>query len=686
MTLKHAALAATALAASFAPRLAQADTAADAAVDQVVVTASRNAERRQDVASSVEVVSARKLEATVGFGFIDLLKKTAGVDVIQYPNGLAGVGLRGLRPDFEFSINPRTLTLIDGRPSGSTSFTTIAPEGIERVEVLKGPASALYGASAIGGVVNIITKRSTGPLSGQASVGYGSFDTWRADLSAGGSITDRTDFDASLGYVDQGDDFKTGDGKTRPNSDFDRLSGRLRLGAEVSEIVRLDASLDGARLHNSAPGPFSFNPQTPNDSRLSRVGGDLRLTVTPKDHRIALVGYDSHDAYDYITIVPAKAATPEQRYRSARTQTENKGAQLQDTWDLRQGLSLTYGFDWQRVEIKRRSFLATGAAKAPTSPNEVRETKALFAEAKLRLLGDRLILTAGGRQDWITAQTLATPLLTTFTPGKTDFQVFNPRGGAVFKLTDAWRLHATAGKAFAPPQGSQIAGQSEEIAGAQRRLTSGNPDLKPERNTTYDIGLGYGDARLAADVTYFDSETRGTIATVMLTNTTTLRQSTYVNANRSRYRGLEGALDVDAGAYMGLPAGRLALSATATHLIKAQDLIAGVPTPVRNVADWKADVSATVSDGGRLSATLTARYNGPRWDGDNTQGFIYTGGKGGTFLYDRFTVLDLSARWKATPRDTLRLDVSNLLDKAYYEKGDYPMAGRALYVRYARSL
>ena len=107
---------------------------------------------------------------------------------------------------------------------------------------------------------------------------------------------------------------------------------------------------------------------------------------------------------------------------------------------------------------------------------------------------------------------------------------------------------------------------------------------------------------------------------------------------------------------------------------------------MRNVADWKADVSATVSDGGRLSATLTARYNGPRWDGDNTQGFIYTGGKGGTFLYDRFTVLDLSARWKATPRDTLRLDVSNLLDKAYYEKGDYPMAGRALYVRYARSL
>ncbi|WP_164094667.1 TonB-dependent receptor plug domain-containing protein, partial [Serratia marcescens] len=78
--------------------------------------------------------------------FLDQLKKNAGLDVIQYPNGLAGIGLLGLRPDFEFTINPRTLVLVDGRPSGSTSFTTIAPESIARVEVLKGPASALYGA------------------------------------------------------------------------------------------------------------------------------------------------------------------------------------------------------------------------------------------------------------------------------------------------------------------------------------------------------------------------------------------------------------------------------------------------------------------------------------------------------------------------------------------------------------
>lgn len=682
MPFKSIALAATALTASMTPLAAWAD---EAAVDQIVVTANRVGTKIQDVASSVEVVTQAQIEGTVAANFTDLLKKNAGVDVIQYPNGLAGVGLRGLRPDFEFSMNPRTLTLVDGRPSGSTSFTTIAPEGIDHIEVLKGPASSLYGASAIGGVVNIITKRSKGPMTGLASIGYGSFDTWRASVSAGGSITARTDFDASLGYADQGDDFKTGSGAKRPNSDYDRLSGRVRLGANLSPIVRIDGSIDGARLHNSAPGPISFNPQTPNDTRLERLGGDLRLTLSPANHRVALVGYVSHDAYDYLTIVPATATVPSNRYRSANTQTDYAGAQIQDTWSIAPMLDLTYGFDWQRIELGRKAFTASGAAKAPSSPNEVRDSKALFAEAVLRAFNDRLIVTAGGREDWITAKTLATPLLTSFKPGSSEFSVFNPRGGVVFKLSDAWRVHGTAGRAFAPPQGNQLAGQSEEFAGVQRRLTDGNPDLKPERNTTYDAGLGYADQRLAFDFTYFDSKTSGRITSVVLSNTTTLRRSTYVNANQSRFRGLEGSASLDAGSYLGLPGGRLGLSASATRILKAEDVVAGVATPIRNVADWKANVSATISDGGKLSATLTARYNGERWDADNSQGYLYTRGKGGTFLYDTFTVVDLSGRWAVTSRDTLRLEVSNLLDKTYYEKGDYPMPGRAVYARYARS-
>ena len=93
-----------------------------------------------------------------------------------------------------------------------------------------------------------------------------------------------------------------------------------------------------------------------------------------------------------------------------------------------------------------------------------------------------------------------------------------------------------------------------------------------------------------------------------------------------------------------------------------------------------------MSNGSDLSATMTVRHNGTRYDTDNSQGRRYTGGRGGVFANASFTVVDLSASWKMTPRDTLRVDIANLFDRDYYEKADYIMPGRAFYLRYTRAL
>lgn len=649
-------------------------------VDELVVTANRKAQPRDKVASSMEVIGAAQLDNTVSLSFIEQVKKNASVDVIQYPNGLAGIGLRGLRPDFEFTINPRTLVLIDGRPSGSSSFTTISPESVERIEVLKGPGSALYGASAVGGVVNILTKRSKGPLSGTATVGYGSFETTRADLAMGGSLNGRTDFDLGVGYVDQNADFRTGGGIKRPNSDFRRLSGKLRLGADIAEVWRLDATLDAARLENNAPGPVTYNPQSRNYNATDRLGGDLRLEGRLDAHRPTLVTYASRETYNYSEAPPTAP-----RYRSTRVQTEYRGLQLQDVWDVFDDLTLTYGFDWQRLDAQRAGWTLAGARRAPSSPNERRETKAVFAEAVYEAFDDRLTLSLGGRQDWIEASVLTTPFRPTQQPGSAEFSVFNPRGGVVFKLTQAWRVHATAGKAFAPPQASQLAAEFEEFAGAQRRVTLGNPDLKPERNRTYDFGVGYSSARIQGDLTYFDSRTKDRIVSRVVLESPTLRRTTYFNADQSTSHGLEGVLTVDVGALAGMPAERFGVTASGTRIFQSEERVAGLESPIRNVAGWKGNISATVSNGGSLSATVSVRYDGARWGADNSQGRVFTNGRGGNFRFDPFATVDISARWRATDRDTLRIEVSNLFDEDFYEVADYPMPGRAVFVRYARS-
>ena len=650
-------------------------------LNPVVVTATRNSQPRDEVPSSMEVVEGQVLEETVGNTFLDRLKKNASVDVIQYPNGLAGIGLRGMRPNFEFTINPRTLVLIDGRPSGSTSFTTLSPESIERVEVLKGPASSLYGASAMGGVVNIITRRSKGPVGGSISLGYGSFDTRQTDFSLGGSLSDRTDFDLALGYVNQHGDFRTGAGDKRSNSDFRRTSGKARLGSDLTRMVRIDATLDWADLDNKAPGPLSYDPPNASANETDRLGGDLRLTLTPRDHLITAVAYASRENYNYITV---PAAAP--RYRSSRTESRYLGFQLQDVWMLGDRHSLTYGADWQRVEADRFSYDAAGGRLAPYSPNERRDSNGIFAEWGSRWLDERLIVTLGGRVDWIESSTRTTPYKPTFEPGSSDFTSFNPRGGVVYKLTDAWRLHGSAGTAFAPPQGNELAGENVEYAGSQRRVSMGNAGLKPERNKSWDIGVGYADSRIDADVTYFDARIRDRIRSVIVSDTPTERISSFENADDSRMRGIEARLAVDAGQWLGLPAGRLGLAGSLTRLVQAEDFDASGAVPIRNVAKWKGNLSLTVSDGNALSATLTARRVDVRYDTDNSQGSIYTGGRGGLFENEPFTVVDFSARWKVTPKDTLRLDVANLFDRDYYEKADYIMPGRAFYLRYTRAL
>ena len=164
-----------------APCLAQ-TAATPSASDEVVglatyaVTANRTLQPLADIPQRIELITGAILAETQTNTLSDVLKKNASVDVIQYPSGLSGVGLRGFRPDYS-GVSQHVLVLVDGHPTGATGLGSMSALNIERVEVLKGPASSLYGSSAMGGVINIITKRSSGAVSGFAQDGYVSLVT-----------------------------------------------------------------------------------------------------------------------------------------------------------------------------------------------------------------------------------------------------------------------------------------------------------------------------------------------------------------------------------------------------------------------------------------------------------------------------------------------------------------------------
>ena len=153
-------------------------------LEEMVVTATNYETPIVDVPGSMTVITSEELEEQhLPNGDIgDALRSVVGVTVRRayapfpaYPN-IRGAGSDG------------TLVLVNGIPTNWEISQAIPPENIERVEVLRGPASALYGADAIGGVVNIITKEGGEDFETSAGGGYGTYNTWRVNGASSGSV------------------------------------------------------------------------------------------------------------------------------------------------------------------------------------------------------------------------------------------------------------------------------------------------------------------------------------------------------------------------------------------------------------------------------------------------------------------------------------------------------------------
>ncbi len=158
--------------------------------DDVVVTASRVQQSRENVLADVSVVERQDIERAGQSTLIELLSILPGVEIESNggPGATANVHLRG-------TSSQSVVVLIDGMRLGSatlgtTAFNQILPEQIERIEVVRGPVSSLYGSDAVGGVIQIFTRQGEGKPRMSAYVGYGSYNTREAAASLGGAVDD----------------------------------------------------------------------------------------------------------------------------------------------------------------------------------------------------------------------------------------------------------------------------------------------------------------------------------------------------------------------------------------------------------------------------------------------------------------------------------------------------------------
>ena len=127
---------------------------------EVTVTVNRMEQKLKEVPQKLEIITSKDIQNMPTSDVGEIIKQLAALDVIQRPGIATYATIRGFRPPVEPGrINPEVSVLINGRQSGTQNLALFDPNSIERIEILKGAAGAIYGSSAMGGIINIITKK-----------------------------------------------------------------------------------------------------------------------------------------------------------------------------------------------------------------------------------------------------------------------------------------------------------------------------------------------------------------------------------------------------------------------------------------------------------------------------------------------------------------------------------------------
>jgi iron complex outermembrane receptor protein len=242
----------------------------DSALDlgYIIITPTRIGEYESEITSNVTVVEGEKIRSSGSRSVADILKNEVGINI--YSAGTPKTIKTDIRGFADTAVS-NILVMVDGRkvtPAdiSGPDWLQIPARSVERIEVLRGAASVLYGDNAVGGVVNIITKKGEGPLSAYAGLMYGSYDTGQGDFELSGSKD-------CFSYYLYSRLFETDGYRVNSNVESDDISARF--GYEFSEYLNVDLS---AGWHDDEYGmPGGLNDVGELD-RLGRQG-----SATPAD-------------------------------------------------------------------------------------------------------------------------------------------------------------------------------------------------------------------------------------------------------------------------------------------------------------------------------------------------------------------------------------------------------------------
>jgi len=501
--------------------------AAAADDDTIVVTATRAPTPRQQLGSAVTVISSEEIQRKQFRTVNEALRTVPGLHVVQS----GGVGqqtsvfMRG-------ASSNHTLVLIDGieisdpgSPTGAVDFANLMLENVERIEIVRGPQSTLYGSDAIGGVINIIMKRGTGETTASATLEIGSDSTRNPSVVVSGEQGE-FNYSASASYLETDGDSVTPKrlrmGVPGEDDGYRNTSISSRLGWTPSDILEFNLVTRFVKSDTDIdPELFMFGTGTTEDrdAKLKQdsqfIRGDTNLTL--------LDGlWDASFATSYTNYDRKSRNDRTDPFIETLDHTDFEGKKLKfeikNTFYVHDDHIATLGLETEKEETESSGFTDFAGFVISRDTDADARTNAVYLQDQFTY-GERISGTVGARMD--------------------DHDQFGSK--ATWQATSSYnhtptytRLTGSIGTGYKAPSLEQLYGFAPNNFFSAFR---GNPNLDPEESFSWDIGVeqALAGGRVKLGATFFKSKIDDLIQTIFLPSF----DSTPVNIDEADIKGIE---------------------------------------------------------------------------------------------------------------------------------------------------
>jgi vitamin B12 transporter len=539
------------------PAMAQPADAMPAIMPETVVTATGRPEPVTSIAGTVQVIAGDRIEKSTAKSVTDLLSQNAVGFMSQWTAGQTSLNIRGGATEGQGrDFKSEVLVLINGHRAGTANISKLSIDDVERIEIVRGPSSVVYGSQNMGGVVNIILKTGRTAPGNIVQADGGSWNLYEGNAQTAGVYKSFDWYVAAHGGT-QGND-QVGGGQVELNTAWTRMGGAGAFGYQIDENNRIDVTLRSDGVYNagfrgSSANVFAF------DTRYNQ-SFDVSYNGRTADDRVHLFfqGYYVKDVDDLNnpTVLSSLTAPASRTYTDHNhRELDIEGFRLQPRYKLWKGNEVLLGIDWERDWITSSRFRAGAPKVTQLSPQDNDETDsvwAFYAEDSQKLFDDRLVLRGGVRQTLGTTTLLPTPNAFTLIPGSVNYRALTYSAGATLKVTDWLSGRFGASSGFRAPTATELG--SNFTTTPIGTTIFGNPNLSPETSQQFEVGGTVTTRNARFDLALFQNVISNRIKAVTTSSSGGVVVQQYQNnPGDILMQGLELQAEADVARTLGIP-------------------------------------------------------------------------------------------------------------------------------------